>query len=104
MNCRARQMVLAILPWSIAVPADKRHAAQEAAVGMIGNVVETVQAALQKTVDAEASKVDELQGTRAELECAVQRTDSVDMDARDALEKHGRSLALAETAVSEKMS
>jgi len=96
-----RQMVLAILPWSIAVPADKRHAAQEAAVCMIGNVVETVQTALQKAVDVEAGKVDELRSARAELQCAVQQAESADIEARQALEKHSGASAQAEAAVSE---
>jgi len=97
-----RQMVLATLPWSIAVPADERSAAQQGVVCMVGEIVDNVQAELQNAVDVESGKVDELLSTRTELAAAVQRAENADAEARQAVEEQNQLLTQAEAATLEK--
>merc|ERR1719203_445599 len=60
-----RDMLLAMLPWSIAVPVDQRSEMQQGVVHMVDSVAGIVQAELQRAVDVETSKVDELKATHA---------------------------------------
>jgi len=69
---------------------------------MVGEIVDSVQAELQKAVDVEAGKVDELLSTRTELVAAVQRTENADAEARHTLEEHKKLLLQAEATTLEK--
>lgn len=96
------QMVMAILPWSLAVPADERHAAQKAVVVMAEQTIEVVLGELQRVADVEAGKVDELQAARDQFEGAHQQAETADADARQALEEQSKLLSQAAAAVLER--
>lgn len=92
-------MILATLPWCLAVPANKRHEAQEAIVCMADRVLEEVQARLQQAVDAEKSKLEELRATRVELEGTAQRSEAASNEACRGVEECEGRLAEAGSAL-----
>jgi len=71
-----RKMILAAMPWSLAIPADARHPAQEAVVRMVAETAETIQAALQHAAAIETGKVDELTAGKAAVEAKVQHMEA----------------------------
>jgi len=65
-NCR--QMLTAMLPTSLCVPSDERHAHQTMVVDMVGDVTEEVMSRMKTSIDAVAARVAELQSSRPELD------------------------------------
>lgn len=90
-----RSMVLAVLPWSLAVPSDQRHAAQHAVVRMVDEVVETVHAELQRVAKAAADKVDELEASRADLDAGVLQSQAAHAEAERSVNESKGQLAAA---------
>lgn len=96
------RMVLAVLPWSLAVPADERHEAQEAALQIVDSVMENVRAELEKVANIEGVTVDELKATKEELEGQVQRTEAAQAQVCQAVEEGKAKLAEVEVGVAPK--
>jgi len=91
-----RQMLLACIDKALGVPSDERQQEQHSMVGMIGECVQAVQAALQRAVDAEIAKMQELEGTKGELDAKVSAAEAaLGVASADVAEK---STKLAEAA------
>merc|ERR1719296_657713 len=75
------KMILAALPWSLAVPADQRHEVQQAVVRMTDEVLEAVVAKLDEMLASETVKLEELEGSKATLEEAAQKAEAAAAEA-----------------------
>jgi len=93
-----RKMILAALPWSLAVPADQRHEAQQAIVRMTSEIVEAVMAKLQESLAAETGKVDELEGSKTTLDDTAQKAEAAAAEASGIVEGSQARLAQAQEA------
>jgi hypothetical protein len=97
-----RDMLLAVLPWSLCVAADERHEIQQRAVCMVGEVVEAVQAGLQHAAEAEAAKIAELEPGREKLERDLRQAEALEAAALSVVEEREAQLAMASAAVASK--
>jgi len=93
------KMILAALPWSLAVPADQRHEVQQAVVRMTDEVLEAVVAKLDETLASETGKLEELEGSKATLEEAAQKAEAAAAEA--ASEVAAREAGRGEAQVAE---
>lgn len=97
----ASDLLLATLPWSLGVPVNKRRESQQDVVLMMGGVYEHVQAELQRALDVEASKVNEMRVAQAELASAAERAETASVEARSAVEDQEKTLAQASSTLVE---
>merc|ERR1719210_700526 len=81
-----REMLLAAVPWSLCVPADKRRGDQAEAVSMIASVVEAVRTRLQDAVQEEVANIAKLTSGRAAFEASIQPAEAAHNEARRAVE------------------
>jgi len=81
-----RSMLLAALPWSIAVPVEQRHEVQHALVGMVDQVVESVHAQLQQAVSTETSTVEGMQSNKSTLAARSEQAEATAVDAAKGVE------------------
>lgn len=93
-----RKMILAALPWSLAVPADQRHESQQAIVRMISEIVEAVMAKLQETLASETGKVDKLESRKTALDDAAQKAEADTVEASGIVEGSQARLSQAQEA------
>jgi len=99
-----RSMLLAALPWSLPVPADQRHVAQEAIVRMTGEVLATVQARLQEALASETSAAEELIAAQSKLEADAQQAEASAGEASKAVDASKERLSQVESAQAAKTS
>lgn len=93
-----KQMLKAMVPSSLGIPAGERHPPQVMVVQMIGEVIEAVEAALQKAVASAEALVVGIEASRPGLDTKVQDAD-VALSAASAAEearKAAHDLALQE--------
>merc|ERR1719433_725119 len=87
LNEDVRKMLQAMVPWSLCVAADERVGVQAAAVRMLGEVVEDIQAKLQAAVDAERAGASAAETERAKLEASVERAEAALADKKTGVSK-----------------
>jgi len=66
-----RQMLLSLLPGSLAIPSDQRHEVQHTAVDMIAEALAGVEASLQASIDNQKASLTDVEGTKSELDSKV---------------------------------
>lgn len=67
-----RNMLLAMLPWSLCIPQDERHEVQTGTVKMVQELVESIQAKMQKAIEVENAALGEQDEKKAEFQKSVQ--------------------------------
>lgn len=68
-----RKMLLTMVPKSLCVPSDERHALQVQGVDMIGKAMQEVQTKMQEAIEAEQATVTKTEGKKSELESDLQK-------------------------------
>jgi len=97
-----QSLLLATLPWSLAVPADLRHEAQQGVVNMVDEVANAVHAKLQQHVELEVTKVDELESSKAALTDEVEHAEVAALEAGTLVQECKDRFSEAEAEVTDK--
>eukprot|EP00434_Breviolum_minutum_P016692 symbB.v1.2.014716.t1/scaffold1080.1/size139481/12 len=104
-----RQMLIAMLPEGICVPADMRHEYQNAHVKMILEVLQGVLSKLQDGVTSAAGEVARIEAAKSELqakvqeaEAALEKADEVESTTKGNLAEVTRAVLACKSALAEK--
>jgi len=95
----ARDMLLAMLPWSLCIPSDQRIDAHNKVVKMVKEVAAGIQKTMQEAVQAEGLSVGSLDEKKAELQGGIQSAEAALAAAKATAEERKRELAEASAAL-----
>lgn len=95
LNDDCRQMLKAIIPWSICVPSDARGESQAACINMLIEVHEKVQQGMQEAIDAETSKVAEVEESGLTFEERMKEAEERSAETKTIVEERTKALAEA---------
>jgi len=94
-----RKMLVACMPHCFGTPNDERHACQEDAVRMIGEVLQGVETTLQKAADDEGAKVTDIEASKTGLQAAVTEAETALAAAAEDVKSKTATLAEAAKAM-----
>jgi len=94
-----KQMMQAMVPWSVCVARDERHEVQVGAAKMIEEVVDRIRQKLRENLEVENASVTESDAKRAGLQSGVQAAETALTEASAVAEKHKIELNEASTSL-----